>query len=235
MRANIPRQSPGLHKLRCSKRLFGDADAAPFDGDTCFASTHAKPIVASPPCIATTALRAVCRFGSNNSPLPLPRSGFADRPTRFASLRDQPHRRHEGADSCPACTCRTGLSAYVCLAFRTSRPQPFHGPERRFRSRLTALDGQCDQGFAMDEQACRAMPPKRVCHSTRCSSPPASSHPVSRRRSCFRLRVIRLRIGRTFTSPLTKESHGRTHPGKAGGSPLDFRNRQIYHPARFPF
>src|SRR5208337_5524093 len=55
-------------------------------------------------------------------------------------------------------------------------------------------------------------------------SPPAASHPVSRRRSCLRLHVSRLHIGWTFTL-LTRQHHGRTHPGKAGGSPLDFRKR----------
>ena len=55
-------------------------------------------------------------------------------------------------------------------------------------------------------------------------SPPAAPHPVSRRRSCLRLHVSRLHIGWTFT-PLTRQHHGRTHPGKAGGSPAYARRR----------
>ena len=46
-------------------------------------------------------------------------------------------------------------------------------------------------------------------------SPPAASHPVSRRRSCLRLHVSRLHIGWTFT-PLTRQHHGRTHPRESG-------------------
>src|SRR5271166_7167661 len=53
-------------------------------------------------------------------------------------------------------------------------------------------------------------------------SPPAAPHLASRRRSCLRLHVSRLHIGWTFT-PLTRQHHGRTHPGKAGGTPQDFR------------
>ena len=108
---------------------------------------------------------------------PLPRSGFASRSSHGPSFRDKLHRYYEGSDSCPTRTRRTGLSAYVCLAFRTSNPQPRTGPERRFRSRLIALDGSYDPGFAIHEEARRAIPPKRVCHPTGCSFASSFSPP----------------------------------------------------------
>ncbi len=107
------------------------------------------------------------------------------------------------------------VSPLSCLAFRTSHPQPRYGPERRFRSRLNALDGSCDPGFAMDEQARRAMPPNGFVILQAVRSPPTAPHPVSRRRSCLRLHVSRLHIGWTFTS-LTRQHHGRTHPRERG-------------------
>ena len=61
------------------------------------------------------------------------------------------------------------VSPLTCLAFPTSRPQPRYGPKRRFLSRLNALDGSCDPGFAMSEEARRAMPPKRVRYPAGCS------------------------------------------------------------------
>src|SRR5271155_2946176 len=45
-----------------------------------------------------------------------------------------------------------GSLRLLCLVFRTSNPQPRYGPECRFRSRLNALGGSCDPGFAMNEQ-----------------------------------------------------------------------------------
>src|SRR5271168_1741052 len=54
-----------------------------------------------------------------------------------------------------ALTPHGGSLCLLCLAFRTSNPQPRDGLQRRFRSRLNALDGSCDPGFAMNEQARR--------------------------------------------------------------------------------
>ena len=116
------------------------------------------------------------------------------------------------------------VSPLSCLAFRTSHPQPRYGPERRFRSRLNALDGSCDPGFAMDEQARRAMPPNGFVILQAVRSPPTAPHPVSRRRSCLRLHVSRLHIGWTFTS-LTRQHHGRTHPRERGDP--EFWRRQV--------
>ena len=70
-----------------------------------------------------------------------------------------------------------GSLRLLCLVFRTSNPQPRDGPERRFRSRLNALDGSCDPGFAMNEQARRTMPPKRVRHPAGCSFASSCSPP----------------------------------------------------------
>src|ERR1700679_1392656 len=49
-------------------------------------------------------------------------------------------------------------------------------------------------------------------------SPPASPHPASRRRSCLRLRVIRLHIGWTFTSLTNAETRTYSSPRKRGSS-----------------
>src|ERR1700683_2981075 len=76
-----------------------------------------------------------------------------------------------------ALTPHGGSLPLLCLVFRTSRPQPRYGPERRFRSRLNALDGSCNPGFAMNEQARRTMPPKRVRHPTGCSFASSFSPP----------------------------------------------------------
>src|ERR1700677_1338180 len=65
-----------------------------------------------------------------------------------------------------ALTPHGGSLCLPCLAFRTSNPQPRDGLQRRFSSRLNALDGSCDPGFAMNEQARRTMPPKRDRHPT---------------------------------------------------------------------
>ena len=76
-----------------------------------------------------------------------------------------------------ALTPHGGSLRLLCLVFRTSNPQPRDGPERRFRSRLNALDGSCDPGFAMNEQARRTMPPKRVRHPAGCSFASSCSPP----------------------------------------------------------
>ena len=76
-----------------------------------------------------------------------------------------------------ALTSHGGSLRLLCLVFRTSNPQPRDGPERRFRSRLNALDGSCDPGFAMNEQARRTMPPKRVRYPAGCSFASSCSPP----------------------------------------------------------
>ena len=76
-----------------------------------------------------------------------------------------------------ALTPHGGSLRLLCLAFRTSNPQPRGGPERRFRSRLNALGGSCDPGFAMNEQARRTIPPKRVRHPAGCSFASSCSPP----------------------------------------------------------
>ena len=76
-----------------------------------------------------------------------------------------------------ALTPHGGSLRLLYLVFRTSNPQPRDGPERRFPSRLNALDGSCDPGFAMNEQARRTMPPKRVRHPAGCSFASSCSPP----------------------------------------------------------
>ena len=76
-----------------------------------------------------------------------------------------------------ALTPHGGSLRLLCLVFRTSNPQPRDGPERRFRSRLNALDGSCDPGFAMNEQARRTIPPKRVRYPAGCSFASSCSPP----------------------------------------------------------
>src|SRR5580658_9724125 len=70
-----------------------------------------------------------------------------------------------------------GSLRLLCLVFRTSNPQPRYGPECRFRSRLNALGGSCDPGFAMNEQARRTTPPKQVRHPAGCSFASGCSPP----------------------------------------------------------
>ena len=70
-----------------------------------------------------------------------------------------------------------GSLRLLCLVFRTSNPQPRYGPECRFRSRLNALGGSCDPGFAMNEQARRTTPPKQVRHPAGCSFASSCSPP----------------------------------------------------------
>ena len=76
-----------------------------------------------------------------------------------------------------ALTPHGGSLCLLCLAFRTSNPQPRDGLQRRFRSRLNALDGSCDPSFAMNEQARRTMPPKRVRYPAGCSFASSCSPP----------------------------------------------------------
>src|SRR6202453_2082847 len=76
-----------------------------------------------------------------------------------------------------ALTSHGGSLGLLCLVFRTSNPQPRDGPERRFRSRLNALDGSCDPGFAMNEQARRTIPPTRVRYPAGCSFASSCSPP----------------------------------------------------------
>ena len=86
------------------------------------------------------------------------------------------HRCYEGSDSRPL-TPYGGSLRLLCLVFRTSNPQPRYGPECRFRSRLNALGGSCDPGFAMNEQARRTTPPKQVRHPAGCSFASSCSPP----------------------------------------------------------
>ena len=76
-----------------------------------------------------------------------------------------------------ALTPHGGSLRLFCLVFRTSHPQPRYGPEHRFRSRLNALGGSCDPGFAMNEQARRTTPPKQVRHPAGCSFASSCSPP----------------------------------------------------------
>src|SRR5580698_7221091 len=125
------------------------------------------------------------------------------------------HRCYEGSDSRRSHTPHGGSLRLLCLVFRTSNPQPRYGPEHRFRSRLNALGGSCDPGFAMNEQARRTMPPKRVRHPAGCSFASSCSPPALLRRSYLQLHVLRLHIGRTFTL-LTRQHPRRTHSRESG-------------------
>ena len=113
-----------------------------------------------------------------------------------------------------ALTPHGGSLRLLCLVFRTSNPQPRDGPERRFRSRLNALDGSCDPGFAMNEQARRTMPPKRVRHPAGCSFASSCSPP--------RIAATKLPSATCATtshrmdSHLTRQHHRRTHSRESG-------------------
>src|ERR1700722_16206431 len=108
-----------------------------------------------------------------------------------------------------------GSLRLLCLVFRTSNPQPRYGPECRFRSRLNALGGSCDPGFAMNEQARRTTPPKQVRHPAGCSFASSCSPPRIAATHHLQLHVLRLPIGRTFPL-LTRQHHRRTHPRESG-------------------
>jgi len=90
---------------------------------------------------------------------------------------------------------------FLCLAVRTSCPQPRCGP----RASLSQSPQRARSGLAIRASPWvgRLAAPRRrngfvILRAVR--SPPAAPHPVSRRRSCLRLHVSRLHIGWTFTS-----------------------------------
>src|ERR1700728_4252135 len=63
-------------------------------------------------------------------------------------------------------------------------------------------------------------------------SPPASPHPASRRRSCLRLRVIRLHIGWTFTSLTNAETRTYSFPRTRESSAVGRCTFRKYSPFR---
>src|SRR5208337_2060167 len=134
----------------------------------------------------------------------------------------KPQRYYAGSDSCPARTRRTGLSASFVSPSEHPAPNHVVGPSVVFAVVSTRPAGLMTQASPWMSRL--AAPRRRngfvILRAVR--SPPAAPHPVSRRRSCLRLHVPRLHFGWTFTL-LTRQHHGRTHPGKAGGSPQDFR------------
>jgi hypothetical protein len=114
-----------------------------------------------------------------------------------------------------ALTPHSGSLCLLCLAFRTSNPQPREGLQRRFRSRPNALDGSFDPGFAMNEQARRTIPPKRVRHPAGCSFASSCSLPRIAATQLPSATCDTTSIGRTFTL-LTRQHHRRTHSRERG-------------------
>ena len=86
------------------------------------------------------------------------------------------HRCYEGSDSRRSHTARR-VSPLTLSCLPNIQPPTTLWAEHRFRSRLNALGGSCDPGFAMNEQARRTMPPKRVRHPTGCSFASSCSPP----------------------------------------------------------
>ena len=129
-----------------------------------------------------------------------------------------PSAHYAGSDSCPARTRRAGLSASFVSPSEHPTPNHVMGPSVIFAVVSTRPAGLMTQASPWMSRL--AAPCRRngfvILQAVR--SPPAAPHLVSRRSSCLRLHVSRLHIGWTFTS-LTRQHHGRTHPGKAGGSP----------------
>ena len=177
---------------------------------------HSTGVVAPPARVSSgTSLTAMSEFSCILPDISHPTSYLPSHQSGFAS-RSSPLKSGIGAMKVltpAALTPHGGSLRLLCLVFRTSNPQPRYGPEHRFRSRLNALGGSCDPGFAMNEQARRTMPPKRVRHPVR--SLPAALHPALLRRSYLQLHVLRLHIGRTFTL-LTRQHHRRTHSRESG-------------------
>ena len=137
--------------------------------------------------------------------------------SRSVPSERRPQRYCAGSNSCPARTRRAGLSASFVSPSEHPAPNHVMGPSVVFAVASTRPAGLMTQASPWMSRL--AAPCRRngfvILRAVR--SPPAALHPVSRRRSCLRLHVSRLHIGWTFTS-LTRQHHGRTHPGKAGGS-----------------
>ena len=184
------------------------------------ASTHVKSRSASPPCVASSALPAFCCLDPfiahpPSCPPSLAR-GYVAPSSRGPSLPDADRSGTVRALLLPGSHTPRRSLRFLCLAVRTSRPQPRYGPSVVFPVASTRPAGLTTQASPWMSRL--AAPCRRngfvILRAVR--SPPAAPHPVSRRRSCLRLHVPRLHIGWTFTL-LTRQHHGRTHPGKSRG------------------
>ena len=79
-------------------------------------------------------------------------------------------------------------------------------PERRFRSRLSALGGSCDPGFAMESQARHGIPPNQVRQPTDCRFTSSCSPPRLATTQLPSITGLRPTQARTFTL-LTRQHH----------------------------
>src|SRR6202035_4888901 len=78
-----------------------------------------------------------------------------------------------------------------CLAFRSSRPQPRHAPERRFVSHLSAFGRPLRCQTSPSTSRLVATPRRIGFVILRADlSLPAAPHPASRRRSCLQLHAM---------------------------------------------
>src|SRR5271170_4195855 len=198
---------------------------------------HSTGVVIPPARVSSGAnLSAMSEFSCILPDISHPTSYLPSHRSGFASLSS--HRSKSGIGAMKvltpaALTPHGGSLRLLCLVFRTSSPQPRYAPERRFHSRLNALDGSYDPGFATNEQARRAMPPKRVRHPTGCSFASSCSPP--------RIAATQLPSATCVTTSHRTDSHppdkatSQTHSfprkresNKAGNLSKTARNRQAF-------
>src|SRR5271154_5159528 len=142
---------------------------------------HSTGVVIPPARVSSGAnLSAMSEFSCILPDISHPTSYLPSHRSVFASLSSPRSKSGIGAMKVlppAALTPHGGSLRLLCLVFRTSSPQPRYGPEHRFRSRLNALGGACDPGFAMNEQGRRTQPPQRGRHPCSCSFASSCSPP----------------------------------------------------------
>jgi hypothetical protein len=103
-----------------------------------------------------------------------PRPGFASPASRGTA----PQQYYGGSDSCPHRPKPAGLSAYSALPSAHPAPNHVMRPERRFDSHISASGRTSNgPGFAINEQARRRTPPKRVRYPAGCAFASGCSPP----------------------------------------------------------
>jgi hypothetical protein len=189
VRANGPTSAK---KALASLDAVASADTMRSIGRPAFAHDDRQPVRASAPCLAlagtggAVCAGSVCHASTSLPCLPSARLCF----TRLSRL--SPQRYYAGCDSCPARTRRTGLSASFGLP--SEHPAPNHAmrPGPRFDSHLSGSDRDPGGSQASPRMSRLAAAHRRIgfviLQAAR--SPPAASHPASRRRSCLRLHAL---------------------------------------------
>ena len=134
----------------------------------------------------------------------LAREGFASPPSHVASRHRSPRLRLRRIATMRAVTpLRLTLPQrslrLLRLAFRASRSQPLDGHAHRFDRHLSL---SVSQGFALQSQARRTIPPKRIRYPTGYAFASSCSPPR------LRSRMVQIPPPRALTTQLLSASHG---------------------------